>query len=555
MKNRRESPRYSLHGSYVSEGLNCLRRGKQFVVPPANRHRLVDIGPQGLGFVSASWVPKRGRSRVFYVSMPGETMPHRVKGTVVYTRDIYGELPEGMSPIWRQSSAYRASRVGVRLEEIPDALAALIDAGGKAPATGPAREERPRESGRPEQRRGEREAPVAERLGKLTEANRALRADTAARKQAEDAPWESEARYRSLVELAPAVCYRLDPRGRITFISSGVAAFGYEPDELLGRFLGDLVHPDDLATLGRGLIERRTGERVTRQRDIRLRRKSADASHSNGNYVDVQISAQGLWDIEDEASDQEGKRFLGTQGMIHDITERKRSEQELRASRELLRSLAARLQDIREQERTVLARTIHDELGHALTSLKWDLAWIQPRLRKRAGEGDCDEVMSRIEAMDGRVDETIESIRRLATELRPAILDHLGIGAAVEWQAQQFGDRTGIRCRVAISPPDLALDQVRSDALFRIFQEVLTNVARHAQASKLETTLALGADDVVLCVRDDGQGLSNEVASGRDRLGLLGIQERIRLLAGEFTIESQPGEGTTVTVRIPVGGA
>jgi signal transduction histidine kinase len=201
---------------------------------------------------------------------------------------------------------------------------------------------------------------------------------------------------------------------------------------------------------------------------------------------------------------------------------------------------------VREEERTRVAREIHDELGQALTAIKIDLTALLRELPTDKGP-----VVQRSQSVLKRLDETIQSVRKIATELRPGILDDLGLVAAVEWAAEEFQARTGTKCRVSLPDGEIAMDPERATALFRIFQETLTNVARHANATEVNARLGTENGDLVLEVHDNGQGIDEkELLAGRS-LGIMGMRERAWLLHGDFTIGSVPGQGTTVKVRIP----
>jgi signal transduction histidine kinase len=234
------------------------------------------------------------------------------------------------------------------------------------------------------------------------------------------------------------------------------------------------------------------------------------------------------------------------EGGLEDITALKESEREIIASREQLRVLAAYLESVREEERTRIAREIHDELGQLLTGLKLDLAWLVSKL-----PATQDSLRERIRSMSGLVDDTIKSVRRMATELRPGILDDLGLVPAVEWQTQDFQARTGIHCECVTNLAHAVEDQEQRTALFRILQEALTNVARHAHATKVVISLTEEDECLTLCVKDDGRGITDAQIVDRKSLGILGIRERARLLGGDVGIAGQPGAGTTIVVRIP----
>ena len=237
--------------------------------------------------------------------------------------------------------------------------------------------------------------------------------------------------------------------------------------------------------------------------------------------------------------------IFGTTHQKH-VTERKRTEVELQRSRDQLRALAARLQKVREEERTRVAREIHDELGQALTAIKIDLSSFSHNMPP--------EEKRQSESIMKLVDETIQSVRRISTELRPAILDAVGLVGAVEWAAEEFEARTGIQCQLDLPQDDVVIDQDAATALFRIFQETLTNVARHANATEVNVRLANENGGLTLEVHDNGKGVSEEqLATGRS-LGILGMRERALLLGGEFIITGAPGAGTTARVRIPATG-
>ncbi|HEX2867141.1 MAG TPA: PAS domain S-box protein [Ignavibacteriales bacterium] len=227
------------------------------------------------------------------------------------------------------------------------------------------------------------------------------------------------------------------------------------------------------------------------------------------------------------------------------------AEFQLKNSREQLRRLSAHTQSAREEERTRISREIHDELGQALTGLKMDLSWLDKKLQS---EGQMQEAITeKITAMYSLINATIKSVRKISSELRPGVLDYLGISAAIEWQAQEFQNRTGITCKITSMPKELELDQNFSTALFRIFQETLTNIARHASATGIDVSLVHEKGNIVLTIKDNGRGITEEEILNTKSFGLLGMRERAYLLGGEFSIKGKPGKGTAVTVTIPVG--
>lgn len=229
--------------------------------------------------------------------------------------------------------------------------------------------------------------------------------------------------------------------------------------------------------------------------------------------------------------------------------ERRRAEEQLRQSHKQLRSLSVYLQHVREEERIRIAREIHDELGQQLTGLKLQLTWLDSRLPR-----DSREIHRKTRSMAVGIDETIQTVRRIATELRPGVLDNAGLLAALEWQATEFQKKTGIECRVQSSVHDTILDQDINTTFFRIFQETLTNVIRHANATRVDVRFMETASSFVLEVRDNGRGISEAEINNTKSIGLLGMRERAGLLGGEVRLRGELRKGTTVSVRIPKPG-
>ena len=216
------------------------------------------------------------------------------------------------------------------------------------------------------------------------------------------------------------------------------------------------------------------------------------------------------------------------------------------AARQQLRDLASYLQNTREEERTRIAREIHDEFGQMITALKMDLSWLIKRLPQ-----DEPELSRKADAMSETIDETLYNVRRISSELRPGILDDLGLAAAIEWQAETFSERSGILCELDLDEEGDDLDRQLATALFRILQEALTNVARHADASWVRVDLDVEPREVTLTVEDDGRGITQAELTDVESLGLMGMRERARALGGALTLEGRPSAGTTVIARIP----
>ena len=216
-----------------------------------------------------------------------------------------------------------------------------------------------------------------------------------------------------------------------------------------------------------------------------------------------------------------------------------------------LRELSAHIEAVREDERTAMAREIHDELGQALTALKMDVAWIGRRL-KEAAEPSRQAVIDKLPAMSQMTDDIIDHVRRISAELRPGVLDDLGLVAAIEWQAQEFERRTNTVCAIRSNVRETRFERSISTPIFRIFQEALTNVARHAEAGRVDVSLEHEHGTLRLEVRDDGRGIGPDAISSTTSLGLLGIRERTRRMGGNVTVTGQPGKGTLVTVEVPL---
>jgi PAS domain S-box-containing protein len=238
--------------------------------------------------------------------------------------------------------------------------------------------------------------------------------------------------------------------------------------------------------------------------------------------------------------------MTGVIQIIRDTTERKRAEEAIKRNEEHLRNLTAYIQKVSEIERTNIAREIHDELGQALTVLKIDLSWLRKRLLH-----EQIPMMEKIDAMSKIIDRTIMTVKKISTDLRPGLLDDLGLSAAIEWQSEEYEKRTGIPCRIMIDPKDITFDKDRNTALFRILQETLTNIARHAEATEVEISLQKKDGQIELKVQDNGRGITEEELTSPQSFGLMGLRERAILFGGNTVIQGLPGKGTTVTVKIP----
>jgi signal transduction histidine kinase len=225
------------------------------------------------------------------------------------------------------------------------------------------------------------------------------------------------------------------------------------------------------------------------------------------------------------------------------------AKEALRRSREQLRDLASYLQDVREQERTRIAREIHDDFGQSLTILKIDLSWLKKHIIQ-----DQPQVQNKIDSMFKIIDASLQTLHTVSSELRPVILDDFGLESAIEWQVEEFQNRTGVRCRVDSSVVDLDLTKEQSTAIFRIFQETLTNIMRHSDATEVDVRLEMNEDILILEVADNGRGITEDEISNSRSFGLLGIRERLYPWNGQVDFIGHPNKGTRVIVRVPISG-
>lgn len=308
--------------------------------------------------------------------------------------------------------------------------------------------------------------------------------------------------------------------------------FGLSPQQTATTYVAFLnyVHPND-----RDFVKKSVNEAIHDRQPYNIEHRIV---LPNGLTRIIHEQGEVKFDDRDEP--------ISIVGTVQDITERKRAEEELTYSREQLRNLSMHLQSVREEERTTIAREIHDELGQVLTALKMDLSWLDKRHR-----GD-KSLAERTKSMLSLVDATIQTVKRISSELRPGVLDHLGLAAAIEWQAKEFEKHTGITCDVSVDPDDMLLDRQYSTTIFRIFQEALTNVARHANATKVRISLAEKEDGISLHVEDNGKGITKKQMNNPQSFGLIGIQERVHFLNGEIRIRGTRNKGTSLTIHIPL---
>jgi signal transduction histidine kinase len=243
---------------------------------------------------------------------------------------------------------------------------------------------------------------------------------------------------------------------------------------------------------------------------------------------------------------------LTNEELRKEVIERQRAEEQLKATTEQLRALSASLQSAKEEEAARIAREIHDELGSALAVLKWDLELTEKDLDHEEGHERPSKVRVKIAVMKGVIDETMNAIRRISAELRPSALEDLGLLAAIRWHAREFEERTGIVAHLDSALDHIDLTQQQSTAVFRIFEQAITNVMRHAQATQVDIRLEKENAELLLTIQDNGLGITEAEKSDRLSLGLLGMRERANLIGGRVHIANSEGKGTVVTLRIPV---
>jgi PAS domain S-box-containing protein len=336
----------------------------------------------------------------------------------------------------------------------------------------------------------------------------------------------------ALLELTQDSVYVIDLEGRVHFWSRGAEAMlGYTKAEAAGKIAHELLCTE------------------FPQPFEEIRAELMRVGHWEGDLIKTahdgrRVVVSGRWAL------QWGKRGQPPRVLVvnSDITERKRGEELLVLQTEQLRALAGRLESVREEDRKRVARDLHDQIGQILTAIKMDMSWMSRHLPESEGA-----VLARIRESLLSVDNGVKAVRAICSRLRPGVLDDLGLAAAIEWQAGEFESRNEVHCQVSVPPVDLHLDGDRATATFRIFQECLTNVIRHAQAKLVRVALSQEDESIVLVVEDDGIGFREfELSNTLGSLGLLGMKERAQACGGNVQISSSPGNGTTVTVRVPV---
>jgi PAS domain S-box-containing protein len=368
--------------------------------------------------------------------------------------------------------------------------------------------------------------------------------DVTARHLAEQARARSEARLAEAQRLAHVGSWEWDvAQNRVTWSDELYRIYGLDSRTFAANYQAYLerVHPDD-----------RSASHLVIEGALREARPFV--------YEHRVVRPDG----EVRMLDTRGEVFTGAEGKparmvgsCADVTERwqaerdlARREEELRITNERLRALGARLEAAREEERRLLARELHDQVGQALIVVKLELAM----LGRAAAGGSEREIQPRLAGMQRQLDDTLETTRRLSAELRPPLLDEMGLPAVIEARAKELEARSGLAFTLEMPAGEFALDPARALALYRVMQEALTNVVRHANARRVVVRLAMEQDEVVLAIGDDGRGIAPGEPVRPGSFGLLGMRERVTALGGSLTIEGRPAAGTTVTARVPRGG-
>jgi len=348
------------------------------------------------------------------------------------------------------------------------------------------------------------------------------------RKAAEKALRDSEARYRTLYHHTPAMLHSIDREARLVSVSDYWSeVMGYSKHEVIGKPLVDFLTPESREYAEQVVFPQFFKTGFCKDIPYRFIKK-------NGEVVDIVLSA-----ISDRNREGQAERSLAVSIDVTDIKELKKAQHQLRR-------LSASIMTNQEQERSYLARELHDELGQVLTALRMDAVWFQDRLQGSDGDGS-----ERALAMCSLIDKTIEEVRLMAIRLRPGVLDHLGLVAALEWYTVDFERRTDVSCVFETGHvPDT--DEAVATAAYRITQEALTNVARHAAARHVTVNLQANGDRLLLTITDDGTGFDLAALEDSEGLGVAGMRERAALLGGDLDLKASPGKGTTVYFRVPL---
>jgi two-component system sensor histidine kinase UhpB len=359
------------------------------------------------------------------------------------------------------------------------------------------------------------------------------------RRRAEETSRLNQERFEAVALATTDAIWDLNLDTEVVWWSDSAAKlFGFRPEDISTRveWWRERLHPEDRERVLSAIREVASGAGRTWTGHYRFRRH-------DGNYAVVMDRG---YIVRDAAG-----KPVRIVGGVTDITERRRAEEALEASRRQLRALSARLQSAREEERANVAREIHDELGQVLTAIKINLDWLEGNIGERETDPALNRLLERVVESGEMTEGAIASVQRIATALRPGLLDNLGLTAALQEEAARFAQRTGVTCDLTFSSEPPTLPREATTAVFRIFQESLTNVARHAGAKSVRADFHVDEDHLVLEISDDGCGIPPEAVSNNRSLGLLGMRERAAVLGGELAIAPVSPHGTRVTLRLP----
>ena len=346
---------------------------------------------------------------------------------------------------------------------------------------------------------------------------------------------ELEERYNNFIKRFEGITFKFDNTFLPTYFNGSILPVtGYTEEEFLSGKISfrDIIYSDDIILLEDFIKKINNKIRTVKELELRIVAK-------NGTIKWIHFYFQNTFD--------DRGNITQLQGFLYNITQRKEAEEELRRSREQFRTLAMYVEKAREDEKKHLALEIHDELGHALTALKLELAWVMKKKFLR------QEIMfEKVRKMNEIIEATIRKVRTISSQLRPSVLDHFGLEAALEWQAGEFQKRSAVRCKLQLDTKEIKINEQTSTAIFRIFQEILTNIAKHAKATRVDVIFEKSDSELMLKVRDNGKGFKTENIKYTKSLGILGMTERANALGGLLTVNSVLGIGTTVTLVIPL---
>ena len=386
---------------------------------------------------------------------------------------------------------------------------------------------------------------VAERTRQVESANAQLEAEIGALEKAKQELGESRAKLAAALSSMTDSVIIIDTEGRfVEFNDAFATLYRFKDKAECVRSFSEFSNLFEVCTVG--------GEPLSREMFPTWRALNGEAgSNVEYRYRRKDTGESWIGSLSFSPVHAEDGSITGAVITARDVTDRKRAEETLRHSekialqREQFQALAERLRRAREEERTRVARDLHDQIGQILTAIKLDLTWMGRHLP--TGK---EELRGRLHGTIGLINEGVRSVRKICSGLRPGVLDDLGLAAAIEWQGNEFSLRTGIECVISVPANDLNLEGDQATEFFRIFQECLTNVMRHAEASSVRVALSEEDGDLVLAVADDGKGFCESEAS--ESLGFLGMKERAQVCGGTLDIASSPGCGTTVTLRVPL---